>query len=133
MALTQAERKERRREKAQEYNRKYRLRMKKEQLALYRKRDCDSQRKKRYGLSPEQWEARFDEQGRRCAICKSPDPRSQKGWSTDHCHVGGKIRGILCHMCNVGLGAFRDNLEYLKTATDYLFNRASNVAMELAC
>jgi hypothetical protein len=32
----------------------------------------------------------------------------------------GKIRGLLCKACNMGLGVFKDNLTYLKGAIDYL-------------
>ena len=40
--------------------------------------------------------------------------------SVDHCHVTGKIRGLLCHQCNVGLGAFKDSIENLECASEYL-------------
>ena len=38
----------------------------------------------------------------------------------DHCHKTKKIRGLLCHTCNSGLGMFKDNIEYLKNAIKYL-------------
>jgi len=38
----------------------------------------------------------------------------------DHCHDTGKVRGILCRSCNVGLGHFKDSPIYLKKAIDYL-------------
>lgn len=38
----------------------------------------------------------------------------------DHCHKTGKVRGILCDGCNVGLGSFGDNPKTLKLAIAYL-------------
>ena len=40
--------------------------------------------------------------------------------SIDHCHETGKIRGILCHLCNNLLGNARDNTTILASAIDYL-------------
>src|SRR6516164_1523586 len=60
---------------------------------------------RRYGLTPEQWEALFDSQGRACGICKRATPNGH-GWHTDHCHSTNKVRGILCHDCNIAVGAY---------------------------
>lgn len=78
-----------------------------------------------YGLTLEQWTALFEAQGSICALCSSADAGSKKGWQTDHCHVTGSFRGILCKKCNTLLGLLGDNakavrarlesiLEYLK-------------------
>jgi len=40
----------------------------------------------------------------------------------DHNHIDGKIRGMLCSKCNWGLGFFRDDIEILKSAIQYLFD-----------
>ena len=53
-----------------------------------------------------------------CAICGNP-PTGRKH-HLDHCHGSGKLRGILCHNCNVGLGHFKDNVELLAKAIEYL-------------
>lgn len=43
-----------------------------------------------------------------CAVCREPQPISKKGKSkrlaTDHDHVSGEIRGLLCSRCNPLLG-----------------------------
>ena len=63
-----------------------------------------------------------------CAICKNPETRKSRSagkicqLAIDHCHTTGKIRSLLCHYCNVGLGSFKDNIEFLKSAIAYLEN-----------
>ena len=38
----------------------------------------------------------------------------------DHDHLTGKIRGILCDNCNVGLGHFKDSVDLLQKGKEYL-------------
>lgn len=38
----------------------------------------------------------------------------------DHCHASGKIRGLLCDLCNRGIGHFNDSVELLYKAIKYL-------------
>lgn len=78
----------------------------------------------KYGLSWEQYEQMYNDQQGRCKICKNyaelwPEKRSH-GLYVDHCHSTGKIRGLLCHYCNLGLGHFKDNPEFLLEAERYL-------------
>ncbi len=62
----------------------------------------------KYGITPEEWDAMFEAQGRRCACCQSPDPRNRLGWATDHDHQTKVVRGILCRACNTRLGHLGD-------------------------
>jgi hypothetical protein len=38
----------------------------------------------------------------------------------DHCHKTGRVRGMLCPLCNTSLGGFRDSTTVLQRAIDYL-------------
>jgi hypothetical protein len=83
--------------------------------------------KERYGITLEQYERLLEVQGGACAICKSKDigHSKHKHFSVDHDHVTGVVRGLLCNRCNVGLGSFKDNMDSLQAAIEYL--RKQNV------
>jgi len=76
--------------------------------------------KRKYGITLKQWEEKFIAQGSCCLICKTSDPNSKRGWSTDHCHATNIVRGILCQACNIMLGGCRDNSDILRSAIAYL-------------
>jgi hypothetical protein len=75
------------------------------------------------GLSPEQLEKLFQSQAYKCAVCETTKPQDvvgAGGWNVDHCHASGVVRFILCNHCNRGLGAFRDNPDFLRKAAKLL-------------
>ena len=74
---------------------------------------------KKYGLNWAAFNELMAQQDNCCAICKKPLDEYSKT-RVDHCHTTGKVRGILCHGCNVGLGYFYDNVSSLRAAADYL-------------
>ncbi|MGH9033187.1 MAG: endonuclease VII domain-containing protein, partial [Acidimicrobiia bacterium] len=61
-------------------------------------------------------------QGGRCPICGKPDPEH-----VDHDHVTNQVRGVLCFNCNGGLGQFRDDMQALRNAIEYLEDGAGTL------
>lgn len=59
-------------------------------------------------------------QGNKCAICNRHRLEFTQDLAVDHDHITGKIRGLLCHKCNVGLGYFKDDVLLVKKAAEYL-------------
>jgi thiol-disulfide isomerase/thioredoxin len=77
--------------------------------------------KRKYGISEEEYIQILKKFDNKCGICSSTDSGGRsKRMSLDHCHKTGKIRGILCHSCNTGLGLLKDSTEILQKAIDYL-------------
>lgn len=78
-----------------------------------------------YGITVEQFDSMLEKQNGVCAICKQ---ESKSSLHIDHDHnccpgkkVCGKcVRGLLCSNCNNGLGRFKDSVESLGNAMDYL-------------
>lgn len=79
-----------------------------------------------YGIGWAEFSAMLAEQNGKCAICDiamTPPARASKhsiAVTVDHCHGTGKVRGLLCYSCNLGLGVFKDNLDRLRSAVGYL-------------
>ena len=78
-----------------------------------------SKLKIKYGIDLPEFKQMKDTQNNKCAICKSEFINS-KYTCVDHNHTTGKIRAILCHNCNTGLGHFKENTDSLKSAVEYL-------------
>jgi hypothetical protein len=82
---------------------------------------CSSQRSRRdylkrtFGLTPEELDAMIAAQGGVCAICRDGKPEH-----IDHDHETGRVRGVLCGPCNMGLGLFKDDPARLDAAIGYL-------------
>lgn len=84
-----------------------------------------------YGINEAQYELMLKAQNDVCAICKQPETAIKQGnikkLAVDHCHKTRKIRGLLCNKCNTGLGGFKDNLELLEKAAQYLRDHSSKL------
>ena len=71
-----------------------------------------------YKVTKEQYDALLASQGGFCAICGGPPDRLF--YCIDHSHKTGKIRGLLCHKCNSGIGMFQECLANIKKAVEYI-------------
>lgn len=76
-------------------------------------------RKRLYGIGPEEYAALLEAQGAGCAICRGQSSDGT-GLAVDHDHTTGRTRGLLCSSCNNGLGRFRDDPVLLRAAAEYL-------------
>jgi len=85
--------------------------------------------RKRYNITLEERNSLYEEQNGCCAICNIEvqfyntnieNPNGFQRAVIDHCHSSGKVRGILCHSCNVSLGLVKDNTDILVRMISYL-------------
>ena len=74
--------------------------------------------KRNYNLSLEQVDEMLLKQDHKCAICSKSLIETKR--CIDHDHKTGKVRGILCYSCNVGLEVFYDDPELMIKAIAYL-------------
>ena len=82
---------------------------------------ADRNFQRRYGISLVEYQRLLQRQDGACAICREPC-RTGARLSVDHSHETGEVRGLLCRNCNAGLGQFRDRVDLLRTAAEYLTN-----------
>jgi hypothetical protein len=107
---------EQKRQNARKYVRKDSVRRQRSALTLQGK----------YGLTPEQFEAKLAAQGGKCPFC--PDGAEISTWDVDHDHMccpgsqtcGKCLRDILCHKHNIGLGYWEDDPDLLRRAAEYI-------------
>lgn len=86
-----------------------------------------TKRAKVHGLSLAQFLEMFNSTGGACWICgKFCTLRGKLHICIDHCHATGKVRGLLCPVCNKFLGAFKDSPALLRIAAEYLDNSQAN-------
>lgn len=77
----------------------------------------------RYKITLKEYDDLLKKQNFKCAICgsdKSGNNKFAKNFSIDHCHKTKKVRGLLCNSCNRGIGLFKDNIDILLKAVEYL-------------
>jgi hypothetical protein len=109
-----------------EYQRQWRKLNPDKMKEYERRRDKEKSRERawerRYGIARQDYENLLEKQGDSCAICKTTNV-GRKGhthFHVDHDHLTGKVRGLLCDLCNRGLGYFKDDAYMLRKAAKYL-------------
>jgi hypothetical protein len=70
--------------------------------------------KRRYGIT-DGCDQLLATQGGVCAVCGR-----ERLLEVDHNHTTGKVRGMLCRRCNMGLGCFEDDAILLRKAVDFI-------------
>ena len=109
-----------------EYLRQWRAKNPEKCKSYYDKRDKEDVREKawlrRYGITRGWYDTTLEEQGGCCAICQTTEigRKGHTHFHVDHNHDTGEVRGLLCDLCNRGLGYFKDNKSLLVQAAKYL-------------
>ncbi|MEU7570352.1 endonuclease VII domain-containing protein [Micromonospora sp. NPDC049240] len=90
-----------------------------------------------YGITGDEYLTVLAHQGGRCAICRRAKGLKRK-LAVDHDHALEKekgsrasVRGLLCSPCNSVLAHFRDDIEALLRAIEYLRNPPAREALNL--
>lgn len=132
---------ERIKEKTREYGRRYRA-QNRERLAEQRRQDRlnnfeeyrarekkkyaarkDKLREKRlndfYGITSQEYIFLLQQQNNKCACC-GVDQGDVASFNVDHDHDDGRVRGLLCRSCNLGIGQLGDKVDGLMAAIAYL-------------
>lgn len=104
---------------------KYRLQYSKDyrEQPLYRKiviRAGSLQYK--FGITIDDYNAMFEKQQGRCAVCHKHQSELKRTLDVDHNHITGQIRGLLCSSCNTAIGALEADygIGVLRNAIAYI-------------
>jgi len=91
---------------------------------IHRDREHQYRLNKTYGISLKEYDQIFEKQKGLCAICGQSETRKIRGviprLCTDHDHKTKKVRGLLCHHCNLILGNAKDDIIILEKTINYL-------------
>lgn len=82
-----------------------------------------------FGITNEEYMLLLEIQEGRCAICRLLPTEvcsKRERLCIDHDHITGKVRGLLCLMCNAGIGYFRDDPNTVSIAARYLRKPTTN-------
>jgi hypothetical protein len=95
--------------------------LKHEQTPEYKEKARACAIKRNYGITISDYNNLENAQHNLCAICQKPEKhKHKKRLSIDHCHKTKKVRGLLCHSCNIVLGLIKENLGILDSIKQYL-------------
>lgn len=76
--------------------------------------------KYKFNLTLKEYKILIEKQKGKCLICNKKPKNKIKKLSIDHDHKTGKIRGLLCHNCNVIIGLAHEDIKILKNIAKYL-------------
>lgn len=92
-------------------------------LKADRQRIREVERKRLYGLEPGEYDRMLRVQKGVCAICSLP-PKESKLLGVDHCHTTGKVRELLCDLCNRAIGYIRESSVIAEKMASYIRKHA---------
>jgi Recombination endonuclease VII len=95
----------------------------KEQIEAAKRRSETSWKyrlKREYGLTPDDYWALYEAQGRKCAIARCHATGKTRRLSVEHDHSSGYIRGLACSTHNSWFGRAGDDPAVFESAASYL-------------
>jgi hypothetical protein len=83
------------------------------------------QLKRKYGITPEQYDKMYQDQKGLCACCGQPETAihwkgRKRTLAVDHDHVTGQVRQLICHRCNVVIGLTKENPDLCELLRSYI-------------
>ncbi len=104
------------------YYKKYPKRPKFLTLEQQREHNKNTKLKYRYGITQKEYNKLFYKQKGCCAICGKHQSEFKRRLAVDHNHLTKEVRGLLCTLCNQGIGMLNvdENTLLLYRAIDYL-------------
>jgi hypothetical protein len=119
-----------------EANKEYVLAKQKEYYSGAKNMAASSRLLKHFGITLSQYDAMFEAQGGRCAICRRKQiiydrHGNLRRLSVDHDHKTGRVRQLLCSPCNTSIGLVKENIETLNGIIDYIKKHGEYEAMRI--
>lgn len=102
------------------YRRGERLRVRYKIGESQKERAREKELKNKYDISIQDYNMLLLKQKGKCAICPKDITENHRKLAVDHCHKTGRVRGLLCLKCNVGIGCFNDSTSTLQSAILYI-------------
>ena len=100
------------------YNKEYAKKKRAEQCPIFKRAERNQNLKRYYGITIDDFEKMYNSQNGKCKICHSDN--NGKTFHVDHCHMSGRVRGLLCSKCNTAIGLLDENIVVLENAIKYL-------------
>ena len=91
----------------------------KEYIEKNKQRQKFNQLKRLYNLSAHEYLQMLEDQNYKCAICNTSDWGKPSPF-IDHDHETGKVRGLLCNLCNAAIGFAKEDIHILSNMIVYL-------------
>ena len=80
--------------------------------------------RRKYNITPEEYNLMFVKQYGKCAICKLHQSELNQRLNVDHDHETGQVRGLLCLNCNLKVVVVLETYPHLiESAQAYLMSR----------
>jgi hypothetical protein len=99
----------------------------KEQMAKRRREQPETIKNEKlrlsFGITIHDYNRMMEDQGFCCAICGINNEKTKRSLAVDHCHITGRIRGLLCGKCNSAIGLLGESANNLRNAISYLETR----------